>query len=200
MKRTKIVSLKGPIITPLGAKKPSTKQAIGGRAIKTSDVVTSTTVMPELPAWPLTPVVSIACFLPQHITQRDVVQAGLTLPGKFSLTTIGMVYDEAMTCDADIVLHADATTSWAQTLRAICATQHYDIVVWLESEEAMEALSDAILILRGSPHWIMVLPGKASCAIQTSRMPRDMNTEALVKNISQLTSIGPNIVKWGAPS
>lgn len=201
MKRPRSVSLNGPIIAPFGPRRTPVKQAIGGRAIKTSDVVQTLETTATLPPMlPLAPTTSVACILAAGVTHRDLVAAGLTLPSKVMISTISMAYTPDAPHDADITLQASETVNWTTTLDALRATQHYDIMVWLSSAEAIGELANAITVLSGSPNWLMVLPGRASCAVQINRLPRDMTSEALVKAMRGFVALGDGVVQWGAPS
>jgi len=198
------VSLPPPPLPPLIRRSVPIQQAIGGRAVKTGGVRRENT----LASSPILSIVSVACILAHGVRRSDIVEADLELPGKTSVTTIGMAYvantvanlSQTEACDADIVLNAEDTISWPTTLDAIRSMRHYDVVVWLSSREAISGLANAIAVLTGSPHWIMVLPGKASVAIKTSGIPGDISSEELVKTINGVALLDDNIVKWGAPS
>ena len=193
-----------PTTMPIIRRSVPIQQAIGGRAVKTGGVRRENT----LASSPILSIVSVACILAHGVRRSDIVEADLELPGKTSVTTIGMAYvantvanlSQTEACDADIVLNAEDTISWPTTLDAIRSMRHYDVVVWLSSREAISGLANAIAVLTGSPHWIMVLPGKASVAIKTSGIPGDISSEELVKTINGVALLDDNIVKWGAPS
>jgi len=206
--------LRYPTTMPIIRRSVPIQQAIGGRAVKTGGVRRENTLASSPPdggeqSQPyILSIVSVACILAHGVRRSDIVEADLELPGKTSVTTIGMAYvantvanlSQTEACDADIVLNAEDTISWPTTLDAIRSMRHYDVVVWLSSREAISGLANAIAVLTGSPHWIMVLPGKASVAIKTSGIPGDISSEELVKTINGVALLDDNIVKWGAPS
>ena len=206
--------LRYPTTMPIIRRSVPIQQAIGGRAVKTGGVRRENTLASSPPdggeqSQPyILSIVSVACILAHGVRRSDIVEADLELPGKTSVTTIVMAYvantvanlSQTEACDADIVLNAEDTISWPTTLDAIRSMRHYDVVVWLSSREAISGLANAIAVLTGSPHWIMVLPGKASVAIKTSGIPGDISSEELVKTINGVALLDDNIVKWGAPS
>lgn len=80
--------LRYPTTMPIIRRSVPIQQAIGGRAVKTGGVRRENT----LASSPILSIVSVACILAHGVRRSDIVEADLELPGKTSVTTIGMAY------------------------------------------------------------------------------------------------------------
>ena len=203
MKRHIQLPLNRSIAPPLSKRMPPIKQAIGGRAVKTSSATTPvvahpvSVILPELPAIRSC---SVACLLADGVSRKSLVEAGLIVPGRTMINTVGLVYEGSSASDADIVLEASSVITWTKTLDILRASNSYDMLVWLSSREAVDGLLAVIKLLEGSPHWFCLLPGKASCVLNLSNVPNDLSSESIIKTIRSFVALGKGMIAWGGAS